>query len=535
MHPVISNLMLPRPSRLAGLALFCTLCSLKLMAYDNFCVQQSFPMARHSQICPGNIIPAHKTRNFISEGLWCTQNAGLHVRQAEDFDEEAWLDLKNISRHEAAEQLREQAAPFWSGTLEYTTQLVWDWQDCQLITDSSICGIDVDCDTDSEGNTFCTTSPRTCFADVTIHEKTYCSPSQLEFDVTFLKKEFANWNPEIAGYIDRLANGYDLLPGEEEPVTVKNKSATHYSWLTPALAIEDPKNDYSIHQAVHNQTAESLSCRVNGHDKISFTVTTEHRIASFSPNALSLPKAYDNEPISPIVWQSAMGLNAAREEKGFPEFVRVQDLSAAALNEVSEDVSQKLKNVVIRVQLYEPSFFGERLKSTIYIDEAKGIQQTLNAISSDQKIRRSTLWEFKLKNGDYPEKNLYRTLVPSIAYYPGKIFLSDDGLSYDDHLAPDTEYTLKLTVYQKNMPFYHQSCDVNPNAWYCSAWYFLWDIFSPGWQEDYYFSQKSLDLKFRSNPNVDERTWLSSFWQVTRYAQVAIPIGAIAFSVLAFI
>lgn len=209
--------------------------------------------------------------------------------------------------------------------------------------------------------------------------------------------------------------------------------------------------------------------------------------------------------------------------------MRAQDFSAAALNEVSEDVTEKLKNIIVRVQLYEPSIFGDRLKSTIYIDEAKGIQQTLNAISSDQKIRRSTLWEFKLKNGDNPDKNIYRSYVPTLFYYPGKIFLSNEALSYDDQLAPNTIYTLKLTVYQKNLPFYNQSCESDPDAWDCQ-WYTLWGLFSSKRYEDNYFSKKSLDVRFRSNPKVDQRTWLSSFWHFVRYAQIAVPLGAVALS-----
>ncbi|MGB0359959.1 MAG: hypothetical protein ACPGEF_00895 [Endozoicomonas sp.] len=540
MSSVISTLVLHLPARvnlnrMARLALLCLFISSELMAYDNYCIDRWRPYPRHSQACPGKIIPAEKTRNFSAESLWCTQQASNHLRHPEELDEEAWLDLKNISRHEAAIQLREQASPQWSGILNYSTLLVWDWESCDLVTNGSICGYDTDCYENSDDTTTCIPIPRTCYTDTIHHEKTYCSPSQMEYDITFLKKDFANWNPEIAGYIDRLANGYDLLPGEEEVVTLNNKSVVGHSWLTPILSIDDPKNDYTINQQIHNQSPDSLSCRVNGFDKISFMIATEHRIASWSPNSFALPKAYDNESIPPLIWQSTNGRNGKREADGFPEYMRVQDFSAAALNEISEDVSQKLKNVVIRVQLYKPSIFGEQLKSTIYIDEAKGIQQTLNAISSNQKVRRSTLWEFKLNNGNLPEKNLYRSYVPSIVYYPGKIFLSDEGLSYDDHLAPDTEYTLKLTVYQKNMPFYNQSCEVNPDAWYCSSWYAFWNFINSNWREDQYFSKKSLDLKFYSNRNVDERTWLSTFWNFTRYAQLAIPVGAIALTAMAFL
>ena len=511
----------------------------------NYCFQTSPPREAVSRSCPGQVIPSYLTRNFRYEELRCSASNHTHVRLPESFDEEAWLDLKNISRHEAADSLRQQPSPAWSGVIDYHTYLHWEWQDCRLVTDAFTCGTYEVCEErvipDEHGGTQrvnqCHLEPKSCYADVTVHESQYCDDGdgKLVFDVEFLKKDIAHWSPDSPHYIDRLANGYDLLPGEEEVITVSNLKSSWWesqsAELAPTLFIEDPKNEYSLSQYIHNQQSDSLSCRFRGQDQVSFTVDTQKRIASRSPNAFSLPKAFDNEDIDPLVWQSALGLNGSREEKGYPLIMRAQDFSAAALSEVSEDVTEKLKNIIVRVQLYEPSIFGERLKSTIYIDEAKGIQQTLNAISSDQKIRRSTLWEFKLKNGDNPDKNIYRSYLPSLFYYPGKIFLSNEALSYDDQLAPDTEYTLKLTVYQKNLPFYHQSCESDPDAWDCK-WYTLWGLFSSSRHEDNYFSKKSLDVRFRSNPNVDQRTWLSSFWHFVSYAQIAVPVGAIALSVI---
>lgn len=509
----------------------------------SYCSQKTPPREIPSRSCPGQTIPSNKTRNFHFEELKCSGNNHAHVRVSESFDEEAWLDLKNISRHKAADVLRQQPSPAWSGEIDYQTYIHWEWEDCQLVTDAFICGTYEVCETrdistEYEGTGHvnrCYSKPKSCYADITMHESQLCigGDGRLDFEVEFSKKDAALWNPNTPGYVDRLANGYDLLPGEEEIITVSNLKSSwwepHSSELSPTLFIEDPKNEYQLSQYIHNQQSDSLSCRFQGRDKVSFTVDTQKRIASRSPNAFSLPKAYDEEDIDPLVWQSALGLDGSREEKGYPIIMRAQDFSAAALSEVSEDITEKLKNIIVRIQLYEPSIFGERLKSTIYIDEAKGIQQTLNAISSDQKIRRSTLWEFKLKNGYSPDKNIYRSYLPSLFYYPGKIFLSDEALSYDDQLAPDTEYTIKLTVYQKNLPFYNQSCESDPDAWDCK-WYALWGLFSPSRYEDNYFSKKSLIVQFTSNPNVDQRTWLSKFWHFVGYAQLAVPVGAIALS-----
>ncbi|WP_152554082.1 hypothetical protein [Endozoicomonas elysicola] len=490
-----------------------------------YCVERHAPIERRSESCPGLVIPANKSRNFMGESLKCSEAHHEHLRQQMPYDEEAWQDLKNIDRTKAIEFLRQLPEPEWSAAIHYPTNLHWSWQECELVTSELHCGAIVYCDDNS-----CTHIPLTCYADITHDEELACGHGQLDFNVKFIRKDAKWWHPGHKNHVDILANGYDLLPGEKEVITVGNLKTSWWSGnqsekLSPTLSIEDPRNEYSSGMTINDKHAESLSCRVNGYDNVSFSVYTSKRITSSSPNAFSLPTAFDNTELEPLIWQSTTGYNGQRVAKGFPLIMRAQDYSAATMSEVSEDISKKLKSIIIRVQLFEPSIFGERLKSTIYIDEAKAIQQTLNAISSDQKIRRSTLWEFKLKNGDHPNKNIYRSFVPSLFYYPGKVFLSDDELSYDDHLTPDTEYTLKLTVYQKNLPFYLQSCESDPDAWDCK-WYTLWGLFSWNRYERNYFSKKSLDVRFKTNPNVDHRTWLSTFWHSVGWTQALVPIGA---------
>ena len=493
---------------------------------ENHCMEFSSPQEFPSQSCPGITIPHHKSRNFKGEELQCAREKFTHIRQPVVIDEEAWMDLKNIDPQAAADTIRQQSAPAWTGHFEYPTHLHWDWQECRLVTNSVLCGATKIC---SSSNKNCTYEPKTCFADITVHESLPCGHSEMDFEVQFTKPDPEQWNPDIEGFIPRIANKYDVLTGEEEAITVTNIGGwlSESTQLSPALSIEDPKNEYHIeHQP------QRLACRVNGHDHIRFTVNTEKRIASSSPNGFSLPVTYDGESIEPLVWSSAMGKDGQMETQAYPITMKAQDYSAATISEISKEVTKNLKNIVIRIQLYEPGLFGESLKSTIYIDEAQGIQQTLNALSNNQKIRRSTLWEFNLKNGDSPRKNLYRNYIPALAYYPGKIFFRDEELSYNNFLKPDTEYTLKLTVYQKNMPFYKQSCESEPTAWDCK-WYALWGLFSPRRYENNYFSQQSLDIKFRSNPNVDIRTNLATFWKVAKWGLLAVSVGLIALTMSA--
>ncbi len=501
------------------------LASLLDVVMDNRCIEFSSPREVPSHSCPGVTIPRDKSRNFADEQLQCAKANFTHLRQPVEIDEEAWTDLKNVNPQAAADAIRQQPAPAWSGTINYSTHVHWDWQECRLVTDGALCGIKKVCSNSKD----CTLEPKTCFANVTVHESLPCDHGQMDFDVQFTKPKLAQWNVETEGFIPRIANKYDLLAGEEEAITVTNVSgwSTHSAQLTPALSIEDPKNEYHIKHQPQN-----LQCRINGHDHIRFTVDTEKRIASSSPNGFSLPVTYDGEPIDPLVWSSATGKDGQLETKAYPIILKAQDYSAATIAEISREVAKDLKNIIIRIQLYEPGLFGERLRSTIYIDEAQGIQQTLNALSNNQKIRRSTLWEFKLKNDNSPRKNLYRSYIPALAYYPGKVFLSEEKLSYDNFLKPDTEYTLKLTVYQKNMPFYKQSCESEPTAWDCK-WYALWGLLSPRRKEKNYFSKKSLDIKFHSHPNVDMRTHLATFWNMAKWGQLVVPVGIIALTLKA--
>ncbi|WP_257283375.1 hypothetical protein [Endozoicomonas sp. SESOKO1] len=489
-----------------------------------YCIQRSAPVEIHSKECPGVVIPEYKTRNFTGEFLRCSEASHEYARQQTPYDEEAWQDLKNIDRAKAAAFLRTLPEPAWSETISYPINLHWCWQDCELVTSEQHCGAIFFCDDRN-----CTTIALTCFADITYCGKENCGQGQLDFNVKYIRKDDRWWHPGHKNYVDILANGYDLLPGEKETITVSNLKTSWWSGnqsekLSPTLSIEDPRNEYSSGMTINGKQADSLACRLNGYDNVSFSIYTYKRITSASPNAFSLPTAFDNTEIEPLIWQSTTGNNGQRVAKGYPLILRAQDYSAATMSEMSEDLSTRLKSIIVRVQLYESSIFGEKLKSTIYIDEARAIQQTLNAISSDQKIRRSTLWEFKLKNGAHPDKNIYRNFIPALFYYPGKVFLADEELSYDDHLAPDTEYTLKLTVYQKNFPFYLQSCDSDPDAWDCK-WYTLWGLFNMNRYERNYFSKRSLDVQFRTNPNVDNRTWLSTFWHTLGWAQAIAPIG----------
>ena len=200
--------------------------------FANYCVEYKAPQMRSSYSCPGYTIPSHQTRNFQYEELRCASNEDTYIRSPVKFDEEAWLDLKNVSRNDAASVLRKQPSPAWSDSISYQTFIHWEWEDCQLITSGSVCGTYEVCQVKDVSNHAgvservkdCRQEPKSCYANVTVHESEQCpdGSGQLDFDVEFLKKNASDWHPGNPDYIDRLATGYDLLPGEEEAITVSN-------------------------------------------------------------------------------------------------------------------------------------------------------------------------------------------------------------------------------------------------------------------------------------------------------------------------
>ena len=200
-----------------------------------------------------------------------------------------------------------------------------------------------------------------------------------------------------------------------------------------------------------------------------------------------------------------------------------------SMKEFSLDIDDLFKNIVIRIQLYDQSTLGWPMPlSTIYIEEGKGVKQTLNAMSDDQNIRRSYLWQVMMEPGSLsPKKNLYRNYIPWFLYYPAHLFLPDEALSYQEQLRPGREYELRLTVYQRGNSIYYQSCEDDPEAFDCQ-YYAGAGWLSPSRYENGYYSKKSLDISFNSNEHVNLRTWWPTVWNIVGLVDKALLIGLVA-------
>ncbi len=498
--------------------------------FENRCYEKSLPQARPSTVCQGLTIPAAKTRNFLGEGLVCSHGEHNHTRQPVPFDEEEWRDLLTVDPFAAKEMLRRQPVPEWSSTIPYTTQLQWRWEECRLSTDFR-CGSTTVCSTerDEDGKPVerCHEEPNTCFLDHMVTESRFCSHEEISLDIAYQKTD--------EEYPDRLTNGYDLLAGESELVTASNGIGFFdRSSMSPTVNITEPRNNYRITRRTGGDyDGGVLQCRQFSDYHIGFDLYPEGRIRSRSGNAFALPTDIDGEPLEALIWKSALDEQGIHHKKAYPVALRVQDYGATSLAEFSRDVGDLFKNVVVRIELFENGWIPWPWpKAVIYIKEGQGVVQTLNALSDDQKVRRSKLWQLMLASESMsPSKNMYRSHIPWFLYYPARLLFSEDTLSYENHLHPGTEYRLRLTVYQKGISIYNQACEDDPSAWDCQP-YLGSGWLSPSRYESGYFSDKSLDVTFTTPDDVNQRSWWPSFWNTVGLADDLALLGVIAAGVL---
>lgn len=503
------------------------------LSIDNYCREKSWPISRPSQFCNGKVIPVEKSRNFISEELRCSSGSHSHTREPIIFDEEDWRDTLNADSEAARTMLRQLPVPFWSGEIKYKSHLHWSWEDCQRVVSEAECGTEEVCEVRKneagERKRVCRKEAKTCYVDVVINESVFCSDERLNYEV-----EFVPVGNDDESYPPRLANGYDLLPGEKEAIEVNNGAwLFNLARMQPQLVFREPRNKYQIDRMSGDAYDSSdLTCHQGRVYRIGFLVLPKGRIKSRSGNGFSLPKSFDNAPIEPLVWQSAVNIEGHRQPTGYPAVLRVQDYSAVAMNEFALDSDNLFKNLVVRIQLYDQSGFALPFaQSTIYIEEQKGIKQTVNALSEQQDIRRSYLWEIMLEADSLaPGRNLYRSFVPWFVYYPARLFIPAQALSYERQLHPGTKYQLSLTVYQKGLSIYYQSCEDEPEAWDCQ-FYLGSGWLSPRRYESGYYSDTSVDVSFISPPNINLRTWWATFWDTVAYLDDLAFVSGVILSV----
>ena len=501
------------------------------LSVDNYCREKIVPIDRLSQFCHGQTIPASKSRNFISEQLLCGSGRHSHTRNPVDFDEENWRDTLNIDPEAARNMLRKLPVPLWSGVVKYDSYLHWSWEACREVVSAAECGMKEVCQThekDDKKTRICHHEVKSCYTDVVVSESVFCNNEQLDYDVEFIPVA-----DDDDTYPPRLANGYDLLPGETEGIEINNGAwLNHLARMQPKLAFREPRNKYQVDRMSSDSYDPSdLLCQEGRVHHIGFYVLPLGRTRSRSGNGFQLPTSFDNEALDPLVWQSAINIEGQRQPEGYPAVLRLQDYTAVAMNEFALDSGDLFKNLVVRIQLYDQSSYALLFaQSTIYIEEQNGVKQTINALSEKQNIRRSYLWEIMLEtNSVDPRRNLYRSFIPWFVYFPARLLLPAKELSYERHLHPGIDYQLRLTVYQRESSIYYQSCEDDPEALDCQ-YYLGAGWFNPQRYESGYYSDANFDVVFTSPANVNLRTWWATFWDSVAYLDDLAFVAGVIFS-----
>ncbi|WP_257284346.1 hypothetical protein [Endozoicomonas sp. SESOKO1] len=481
---------------------------------ENRCIEKYafLPPPRYSMVCPGTVFPADKIRNFQGEYLTCENAEYTYSRHPDPNDLAVWRARKDLAPDTMTDRLRKSSNPEKSATIYYPIKHAWKWEQCQLIKDPSICGTYEVCEvtkrtTRTDRNhqkrtesMICRNLPRTCYADVPVLSHQRCGQGKIDFSVEFLKKDLRQHHQ---GYDGIMPKGYELLPGEKETISVKISSTT--GQLVPTLHISEARNQYTSSLSVRDPNINSLRCRENGYDRITFAIETGNRILSDSPNILS---SHDRPVSDAIIWNGEFDVNGIYNARGYPRGLRLPTNGLQIFDAIMESVSEHSRSATlsVKVELYEPGLlWGEWLRSTAYFNK--------QSLHCQDEHNDSNDWTSicELRFDESPGDMIFHSQLPGVVYPLVKTFCyfapagcSDKTPSYRNDLVPGYRYTFKMST-GLDLPFYHYES----------------------------FSRNSLDIPFEANPEIDLRTWQPFFWKVVRSTQYTA-LFAGAYSLVAY-
>lgn len=501
--------------------------------YANYCVERSNGTVR--SLCPGRNLPSGKVRNFHqrSQEMLCTGNVDHYIRSPQKYDFNTWETMRQAGQNQEAFDLRRKLPDIkWDGRIPYSTIEAWTWEECSLGTNGAICGFHQECHTETYTEAYtdangkmqsstktrevCVQVPNTCWYDQDRYEEWHCTNEIMTLNAQYARPSTSEWNIENnKADAEFLPNKYDLLPGEVEDVQIFN-TRNKASIMDPAVVIGDAWNKYTPYI-----TGSGMGARCIPHQKYHIDVviqTNERDRTKPSPNAFRLPVDHLGNALDPISeWH--VETVEGKEVKVKPRKLRLQDVSAAVVTAVSnhsmknsdrektkaekglegnkdkitkKDYDSFFKNTVIRAYADKINsyWFDERATNRAYADDSTSVTPSLNILSKDQEVALSDFWEVNLDPRDSDNKsNLYRM----------------------KSLRPNRSYKLYVSMYQKGVPFYQQSCEYNPEQSGCGiGWY----IPFYGVHEGDYFS-KPLAIPFSTEPGYDERGFFRRYMEAS--------------------
>lgn len=502
--------------------------------------------------CRGRAMPPDRIRNFAhsSHQLACSANSDNFIRRPQDFNFDEWQQWVQASAEKAQEyRLKNQPLIQWQGRIPYQTIEIWKWQSCYEGTSSFECGSHSH--TRTRWQTVCSGSgedrkcseepyeetyyeANTCRYEHDMWEAVHCSNEKIEYQAEFLRDP--SWKPGAAvknptmqngiqAYHDSVPAKYDLLRGESELLQVFN-TGERSTAMTPVLKVGDAWNEYQ--PAFKLSTGgSSFLCHHDTNYSMTMTVSTLHRIANkASANAFKLPETWDGKPLPPLGWQN-------NEVGSKPTVLTIMDSSAAmvqlmaeqsrrmaerqvamldagegtnpdGLNE-SEQAKKKgfYKNTLIRAQIYKVNRFWWDTQAAFDLisNDSTSIQPSNLFLSSKEEVKWSEIWNVGLEQMYQRDGHRFRQMLA----YPDSIFNGDSV-----HLRPGRSYVLKVSMYQKGVPFYLQSCEDDPHPdWHCNA------VIKHTWlgRDEYDYFSKPILIPFSTRNDVDSRNLWQKFWE----------------------
>ncbi len=517
--------------------------------HENNC-HTTFPAVPVRSVCKGKMISPAQTRNFhrSSQKLVCTSNSDHYIRRPQKYDFSRWSEYRSAGQAEKAWDLR-RALPdlAWQGHIPYSVIETWSWEECALGTDSFRCGTEEVCEMvpkvyESCSNNVCTKITRserecrdvakTCYFDQVRYADWHCSDEIMQYTAKFHRPSANEWNAQSHEYAEFLPNKYDLLPGEIEDIQVFNTNSNLVTQLSPQTVVGNAWNKYEF-----GVTGDvGAACTYDTNYKINVVVHTVARdTTKSSPNAFDLPVDMEGNRLEPLEFdtrtvgeksiqvkpsklrlidKSSAVVRATAEHSrrnfqretvkaeeglsGNPDSVTVSDSireSQAAAAAGTSDNSF-FKNQVLRVRIMKDRIgLDTEATQAGYTDDSTAIIPSLNVLSRDENIALSDVWEINL----IEDVNLYAL----------------------QKLNDGRKYVMYVSMYQKGVPFYRQSCRDNPKQSYCWWHRPLSFVTKPlhsvqRWLENFYFSEE-IAIPFHTDYGYDERGWLQYLNEVVDF------------------
>ena len=460
-----------------------------------------------------SMLPSDKVRNLKRHFLSCGTGVHKTHRVSQGFDFGHWsslLEMGKQGRLDAYEYRKNQAAPKWSGQVNFETAEVWSWEECVYETNGAECGYRRVCRSRSDGSRSCHDQPKACWYDKTRWEALPCSHETMTYDLEYEKPDPDSWNPDSSGYYDAIPNKYDLLPGEYENILVFNQNKKGPT-VTPSVKVNNNWNKYDV---LLDGNAVGKACEENFDYHLDVRIVTRNRInKKRSPNAFQLPVYADGSAMEPIVWESGPGKDGKTVLKAFPSKIRLTDKSAGMMNvmakqsrkttkirsqvSASENESDTSsdesywKTTKVKVELFRENhwFWKNKWGKTLYTQDVIATKASDYAFSEDQEIIFSDFWEIDLDK-EYRDDSIFRhdNLL-------ARLLDSEKRRN----LQPNRNYVLRVSMYNEGVPFYNQSCEIR-GGWDCHP---LVPVPLKRTERKYY--SKPIEIKFRTSEDFDQR------------------------------